>query len=177
MFFRTIKPLLPLIPLGILAVAAATVALSWFRHRRGAPLRRAAARSALDVLATASLLGILILTLPPSIQAGRTLDLIPFRHWGSHTARVEMLANLVMFVPLGVFGPARVRRLDRPAVILLFAAGLSLVIEVLQFALDLGRQTSIEDVIMNTAGAGVGYLLLVASRALFVGPRDRHRVA
>jgi glycopeptide antibiotics resistance protein len=71
-----------------------------------------------------------------------------------------------MFVPLGLFVPARVRRLDRPAAILLFAAALSVAIEVLQFAFNLGRQTSITDVILNTAGAGVGYALLTAARAV-----------
>jgi glycopeptide antibiotics resistance protein len=39
-------------------------------------------------------------------------------------------------------------------------------IEVLQFAFDLGRQTSITDVILNTAGAGIGYALLAATRAV-----------
>ena len=166
MFFRAINPLLPLIPLGSLLVAAATAVLSWVRYRRGVPLGRALARSALDVLAVASVLSIMVLTLPPSIEAGRTLDLVPFRDVGRHTARTQMLANVVMFVPLGLFVPARVRRLDHPAAIVLFAAALSVGIEVLQFAFDLGRQTSITDVILNTAGAGIGYALLAATRAV-----------
>ena len=147
-------------------MAVATAILSWVRHRRGTPLRPAVAKSALDVFATASVLGILILTLPPSIEARRTLDLVPFRDIGRHTVRTQMLANVVMYVPLGMFVPARIRRLDRPAAIVLFAAALSVVIEVLQFVFNLGRQTSITDVILNTAGAAIGYGLLTAGRAL-----------
>jgi glycopeptide antibiotics resistance protein len=175
MFFRAIRPLLPLIPIGILVVGLATSVLAWVRLRRGVPLRVAVARSALDVLATASVLGILLLTLPPSIEATRTLDLVPFRDLGRDTARTQMLANVVMFVPLGLFLPARVRLLDGAVRIVLFAAAMSLAIEVVQFVFDLGRQTSITDVILNTARAALGYLLLTAARALLTRRRASAR--
>lgn len=166
MFFRVIKPLLPLIPIGLFAVGLATIGLGWFRSRGGRPRKEALSSAALDVLLGASILSILILTLPPSIDANRTLDLVPFRQWHGGISVSLMMANIVLFIPLGVLAPTRWRRLDSLARVLLVAALFSLVIEVLQFALNLGRQASITDLILNAMGAGIGYLIVLGARGI-----------
>jgi VanZ like family len=166
-FLRAIKPLLPLIPIGAIAVVLAIAGLAWFRTRRGADRRRAFRTAALDVLAGASILGILLLTLPPSIGGGRTLELVPFgRGWRHSVTNAEMAANVLMFVPLGVFAPARRPALDGWVKAVAAGAAFSLAIECLQFLLGLGRQASTTDVLLNTAGVGLGYLLLRVARPL-----------
>jgi glycopeptide antibiotics resistance protein len=119
------------------------------------------------VLLGTAVLSVLILTLPPSIGARRAVGLVPFRDvWHSSTTRAEMLANLVLFVPLGLLAPARWAALDRWASVILGALALSAGIEVAQFAFNLGRQASLTDVILNSAGAAFGYLLLRTGRPM-----------
>ncbi|MDF5759289.1 VanZ family protein [Spongiactinospora sp. TRM90649] len=72
---------------------------------------------------------------------------------------VQVGGNLLVFSALGAMLPVRFSRLARPAglaVVAGVAAGGSLTVEVLQYALALGRVSSIDDVMMNTAGALVG---------------------
>jgi VanZ family protein len=161
MFLRSIKPLLILIPVGLIVVALATFVLGTFRVRRGRARAQAFRTSLLDALLGASILSVLVLTLPPSLAASHTLELVPFhKGWHDGNVRSQMLANIVLFIPLGVFGPARWPRLATWGRVLLAAAAFSAAIETLQFALDLGRQASVTDVILNTVGAAVGYLIL-----------------
>jgi hypothetical protein len=167
MFFRVVKPLMPLIPIGIAAVVMAIVGVGTFRRRRGMARRDAFASAALDVLLGASLLSIAILTLPPSIEGERSIEMIPF-HGAFHTSTTtaETVANVLLFIPLGVFAPARWPILDRWWRVVASALGLSLLIEAAQFVFALGRQSSFTDVILNTTGAAVGYVLLRVMRAV-----------
>jgi len=143
MFIRAIKPLLPLIPIGLICVILCTAAVATYRSRRGANRRSAWSSSGLDVLLGAAVVGVLVLTLPPSIDAGRSIEVIPFRRiWHYSTARAEMVANIILFIPLGALAPARWKALDRWGLLLIFAIALSVAIEVAQFALDLGRQAA-----------------------------------
>ena len=165
MFFRVLKPLLPLIPLGLAAVAIVTLALGSLRIKRGRPKREAFTTALLDVLVGASLLAVLVLTLPPSIEARRSIELIPFRQsFHDSTRTAETVANILLFVPLGIFTPARWATLDRWRSVLVGALGFSVTIEAAQFLLKLGRQASITDVVLNTVGAALGYSLLLAWR-------------
>jgi glycopeptide antibiotics resistance protein len=165
MFFRVIRPLLPLIPIGIAAVTVCTLGVGIIRFRRGATRWDALTSAALDVLLGAAVLGVLVLTLPPSIGAPRSVELIPFRgvlHRG--TKRAEMLANVLLFVPLGLLAPARWTVFDRWPSLVAGAFALSAGIEVAQLASNLGRQASLTDIILNTVGACLGYGLLLTGR-------------
>jgi len=183
MFIRAIKPLLPLIPIGLICVILCTAAVATYRSRRGANRRSAWSSSGLDVLLGAAVVGVLVLTLPPSIDAGRSIEVIPFRRiWHYSTARAEMVANIILFIPLGALAPARWKALDRWGLLLIFAIALSVAIEVAQFALDLGRQASSTDIILNVSGAALGYLVLriarvlMRDRTLSVDPGGRDRI-
>ena len=167
MFFRVVKPLFPLIPLGLAAVVLVTFILGSIRTRRGRPRREAFTSAMLDVLAGASLISVLVLTLPRSIEAHRSMEVIPFREsFHDSTRTAETVANVILFVPLGIFAPACWANIDRWRRVLLGAVTLSLAIEVAQFLLKLGRQASITDVILNTVGAAIGYSVLRAGRWL-----------
>ena len=63
--------------------------------------------------------------------------------------------NILWFVPAGIFGRLFGKRF---AVTLLFGFSLSAVIELLQYLLGSGV-TEVEDVILNTLGAALGYPL------------------
>lgn len=166
--WRSVRPLLPLIPIGLFVVAVATALLALVRARRGMPLRTAILVSALDITLTASIVSILILTLPPSIGAPRTVNLVPFaelQHAVGDFGISQLLGNALMFVPLGFLAPLRWPRLDSLVAILLASIAFSVAVETLQFILPTGRQSSLTDVIMNAAGAVVGYALMVSIRA------------
>lgn len=165
--WRSVRPLLPLIPIGLILVTAATAILSFVRTRRGTPPRTAVQISALDVTLAASILSMLILTLPPSIGAPRTVNLVPFkelRHAVGDFGISQLLGNALMFVPFGFLAPLRWPRIDTAIGILVTATAFSVAIEVLQFVLPTGRQSSVTDVVMNAMGALAGYALMVAIR-------------
>ena len=129
------------------------------------PAKRAYVSSALDLTITASLLGLLILTLAPSADQTRAVEWMPFEQLVPggfvREAVAEMAGNVVMFVPVGLLAPARWEALRGFGRVMLAGAALSLFIETMQFTLSLGRQPSATDVIMNTAGAALGYLLFL----------------
>jgi VanZ family protein len=81
------------------------------------------------------------------------------------TSKLDVLANIVLFVPLG-FGLASALALRKSnpftkfLAVLLLGGGLSLSIEILQTFLP-GRDSTLWDVITNTTGTGVGFWLFV----------------
>jgi glycopeptide antibiotics resistance protein len=167
--WRSVRPLLPLIPLGLLAVAIASLSLAILRMRRGSPRLTALSSSALDVTLAASIVSVLILTLPPSIGSQRTINLVPFaelRHAVGDYGVSQLVGNALMFMPFGFLAPLRWHRLDSVSRIVVASAAFSVVVEVLQFVLPTGRQTSVTDLIMNVVGATFGYLAMRALRGL-----------
>lgn len=126
----------------------------------GAPLRRAALL--LGVLPTTA--AILVITLgPPSLVAAglaTTMDAVDRLDaglgWSLDVDRVESLANLAMFVPLGAFLGLAVRPRSWPLV-LLAGAALSAGVELAQTRIP-GRVPDVHDVVANTAGDLVGLL-------------------
>ena len=126
--------------------------------------------STLEVTLVASVLSVLILTLPPSIGAPRTLNLVPFeelRHAVGDFGVSQLLGNAILFVPLGFLAPLRWPRIDSLVGVLAAATVFSLAVECLQFILPTGRQSSITDVVMNASGALIGYALMLALRGAF----------
>jgi hypothetical protein len=91
------------------------------------------------------------------------------------TALAQIGGNLLVFAAFGFFAPMR-WRLRLPRVIVLAAAG-SVVVETLQYVLDLGRVSSVDDVLVNAIGAGLAALLSPGRRAEASGPGRVTRVA
>ena len=90
-------------------------------------------------------------TLARQLGAGPTRD-----------AAVQLVGNLLLLVPLGVYGPALFSVLRSAPAILVMAAAVSAAIELGQLALSglYGfpiRIADIDDVILNTAGALLGF--------------------
>lgn len=104
------------------------------------------------------------LNLEPFATIERALELGP----RSLSFRL-MLGNIAAFVPLGILLPMVFRSRWSLALVAIGAVGLSAAIELGQLVISawLGfayRSTDIDDVILNTLGAALGYLGFVAMR-------------
>ncbi|MFF3648312.1 VanZ family protein [Streptomyces sp. NPDC002181] len=156
-----------------------------------APVRRApvhpAVRASAMVTAFAGtvLFGVVLarLTLEPSaasaalvhanVRPGSSIN--AYLEGTSATEAVRQVGgNVVLGLPFGVLLPVLLppaRGLVRVAVV---TACLMTLIELVQGALVTGRVFDIDDVILNTAGAMLGYLLLGRRLGRAVHPRRRH---
>jgi hypothetical protein len=74
------------------------------------------------------------------------------------TAMVQVVGNLLVFAALGFFAPVRFAALASVPRILALAAGCSVLVEAAQFVLRLDRVSSVDDILLNTVGAGLAAL-------------------
>ncbi len=87
------------------------------------------------------------------------IDLIPFNTPGGYLHIIlYAFANTLVFLPLGILLPKIWECMQSIKMCLLAGFSLSLFIEVVQLTLRCGIFQT-EDMIMNTVGAGVGYLI------------------
>jgi glycopeptide antibiotics resistance protein len=117
----------------------------------------------------------LVLTLQPAhpLQGQIVHDnLVPFRtisiylrNLGSWFWMRNLLGNLALLFPLGLLAPIAFPALRRWWLIALLAILFSTAIELTQLAVP-DRSADIDDVIVNVAGALIGYILLVVVRGL-----------
>jgi len=139
---------------GVLAVVLAAVPVAallvWLQARRRG--LRAPLLEAIIVLGT---LPWLWMVLTPR-GTGRVLDLVPFAdlagQLGAASAVEQIGGNLLVFAALGAAAPMR-----WPIgwqVVAIAAAG-SVAIEIVQYVLAIGRVSSIDDVLLNVAGAAL----------------------
>lgn len=80
----------------------------------------------------------------------------------------QMIGNAIMLLPLGIFIPLLNRRYRRPAgffIVLLISFLVSVGIEILQLATNY-RSTDVDDVILNTSGACIGFFIYQLVRSL-----------
>lgn len=139
---------------------------------RSRPSRAVLVAAAL--LGTPYVLGILLLTLTPrgfqnSMPQVLNLLLGFFRrtlgwHWLGFT-RLELIANVLVFVPIGVLAFLLLRA-RLVALALLVGPLLSLSVELIQAALLPHRIASLTDVAANSLGATAGVLLAWAASSL-----------
>lgn len=88
------------------------------------------------------------------IRFDPTVNWLPF-HDLSRSNRIGMTLNIVMFVPFGAFLPIYFKRFRKLIPTIAASFLMSSVIEILQ--LFSFRTTDVDDLIMNTIGAAVGY--------------------
>ena len=72
---------------------------------------------------------------------------------------VNLLGNVLVFAPLGFLPPLVWKRFESFGVTILFGGGCSLLIELVQPLV--GRNRDVDDLILNTLGCALGYLLWV----------------
>jgi glycopeptide antibiotics resistance protein len=107
------------------------------------------------------------MVLLPGAQAGAVsgrLSLVPIRDLitivadGPARATGQIVINLLIFAALGFFAPMRFAALTSVPRILALAAGCSILVETAQYVLRLDRVSSVDDVLLNAAGAGLAAL-------------------
>ncbi|MEJ2858576.1 MULTISPECIES: VanZ family protein [unclassified Saccharothrix] len=100
------------------------------------------------------------LTLMPGAQAGLVpgrLSLVPFQDLlDMHT--LGIIGNLLVLAALGAFAPMRFAALGSIPRLLALGACCSTLIETAQYVLQLDRVSSVDDVLLNTAGAALAGL-------------------
>ncbi|MEV0244173.1 VanZ family protein [Streptomyces sp. NPDC050674] len=147
--------LMTLVTLPLSALVAWAVA----HRRRAAGVPGAWPKS----LAEVGMVPFLWLTMMPGGAAGTAparVSLVPLRDLVTMGA-LGIAGNLLVFAALGFFGPMRWAALASVPRILALGAGCSALVETAQYVLRLDRVSSVDDVLVNTAGA---VLAALASR-------------
>jgi glycopeptide antibiotics resistance protein len=125
--------------------------------------------------------GFLFTLLPAHPLPGQVVEhnFIPFRTIGIWVANPDsgfwirqMVGNLLLLLPVGLLGPIAVPWMDRWSRVVLAATALSLAIELAQLWVP-DRAADVDDLLLNVAGAVVGYTLLLLLR-LGSGRRTAH---
>jgi glycopeptide antibiotics resistance protein len=114
-----------------------------------------------------------VLTLEPAhALPGQVVDdnLVPFQTLGIYLNNLgsefwmrNLFGNLALLLPIGLLGPIALPALDRWWRIALLALLVSTAIELTQLAVP-DRSADIDDVIVNVAGALLGFALLTVVR-------------
>ncbi|MFC5749281.1 VanZ family protein [Actinomadura rugatobispora] len=93
----------------------------------------------------------------PGDEGGAAVSLVPLRDLLTMNTG-QVVGNLPVFAALGFFAPLRFAALASVPRILALAAGCSVLVETAQYVLRLDRVSSVDDVLLNTAGAGLAAL-------------------
>lgn len=158
-----------LIEFGILAALYAILGLAAYVICRAKGCRGLGAHVFCVALFTFFLSCIFSITGMPSIGHIRwgdaNINLIPFINIGD--GRFQYIANIILFLPVGFFVPLLWNKMARFYQVALLGLGLSLTIEFLQ--LFTFRAVDVDDLLMNTLGGILGYLLYRLAQKILPG--------
>lgn len=181
---------LPLAGLPVLLIVA------WLRVRAGVSSRKAAAEFALGLYALlvasvvflpvhVDLARLTFSARPPTSAGVEWLNVVPLRtigrlSRGTSTEFVWAAGNLALLVPLGVLAPMALLQLRDWRRFIPVAVGTAMLIEGVQF-LELAtgsafRSVDIDDVILNTLGALLGFALFSAAARIVHGAGTRRKL-
>jgi hypothetical protein len=144
------------VPFSLLVMCA----LAYRRRSRGATAAWAWRSSLAEVGMVHGTVPWVWMTMLPGSRAGAVpgraslvpLEDLPTMGWPG------ILGNLLVFAAVGFLAPIRVATLASVPRILALAASCSVLIEVAQYVLRLDRVSSVDDVLLNAAGAGLAAL-------------------
>jgi glycopeptide antibiotics resistance protein len=157
-WFETFTGVVALTVVALPVAVLAVLALAWWRRSWRTALA--------DVgIVYGTLFPVWITLLPggPGTEPAR-VSLVPFRDLsaiiahGPASATVQIVGNLMVLAALGLFAPVRFPALASVPRILALAAVCSTLIETAQYVFQLDRVSSVDDVLLNTAGAGLAAL-------------------
>ena len=146
-------------------VVLLAIALSHQRVRLGVPRARAWRTSLTEVGMVYGTVPWVWLTMLPGPRAGEVtgaVSLVPLRDLQTMST-VQVVGNLLIFAVLGFLAPVRFRALASVPRVTALAAGCSALIETAQYVLRLDRVSSVDDVLLNTAGAALASIVSLAS--------------
>ena len=150
-----------LLTVAVLPVAALAVcALAARRRATGTAPAWAWRRSLAEVGIVYGTVPWVWMTMLPGSRAGEVpgrVSLVPLLDLLTMD-RGQVVGNLLVFAALGFFAPLRYAALASVPRILALAAGCSVLVETVQYVLSLDRVSSVDDVLLNAAGAGLAAL-------------------
>ncbi|MFC9497594.1 VanZ family protein [Streptomyces sp. NPDC056982] len=168
--------LMTLVALPLAALVVWALAL----RRRAAGVPSAWRMSLAEVGMVHGTVPFLWLTMMPGAGAGivpARVSLVPLRDLVT-MGTLGIVGNLLVFASLGFFAPMRFAALASVPRILALGAGCSVLVETAQYVLRLDRVSSVDDVLVNAAGA---VLAALAShhwwRTAAQAPSDQPRLA
>ncbi|GAA2664302.1 VanZ family protein [Nonomuraea recticatena] len=148
--------------LGVPLAVLAALTLARTRRHRGHPAPTRTAVADVGIVAGTAPWIWMILT-PFDGQSGVSLvpfsDLAALASAAPATVFVQVGGNLLVFACLGALLPVRSALFAGLTRVAAVAASASLTVELLQYGLRLGRHSSIDDVLINTAGAVLAALV------------------
>jgi hypothetical protein len=154
---------------GVVALAVAALPLSLvvagvlvgWRTRKGVARGDAWRRSLLEVGLVHGTLPWVCLTMLQGPRAGEVtgaVSLVPLRDLQTMST-LQVVGNLLVFSALGLLAPLRFKAMRSLTRVLVVAGAGSVLIETAQYVLRLDRVSSVDDVLLNTTGAGVAALV------------------
>lgn len=147
-----------------LPVSVAVVGLLARRRREAGAWRRSFAEVA---MVHGTVPWVWMILLPGATPGGprRRVNLVPLHDIAEVlaagpplTAVAQIGGNLLVFAALGYFAPIRFRKLASVPRMLALGAACSVLVETAQYVLWLDRVSSVDDVLLNAAGAGLAAL-------------------
>jgi hypothetical protein len=149
--------------ISTIAAAVGTVLLARRRIRRGVPMDLAWRATVAEIWMVAGTWPFVWGILTPADGGSRIVTPLGGLHEifdpGLSWAAQQIIGNLLVFAAFGFLAPVRWQ--IRPVHVLLLGLSASALLETLQYVLDLGRVTDLNDVIFNGGGA---FLAALASR-------------
>ncbi|MDU0287586.1 VanZ family protein [Saccharothrix longispora] len=139
---------------------AALVAWALARRRRAAGVASAWRLSLAEVGVVHGTVPFVWMTMMPGPGAGAVpgrVSLVPLRDLLT-MGPLGIGGNLLVFAALGFFAPIRFAALASAPRVLALGAGCSALVETAQYALRLDRVSSVDDVLVNAAGAALAAL-------------------
>lgn len=144
------------------------------QQEKASPNRRRLARLVFQACFLIYVLTLVWLTLRPRPAGKRLpLDLVPLNNIVdvlregrsvSYEDAGQVLGNIALFVPLGWLVPMLWPKMRSVLRVVALGGAISIVIELAQLLFFPGRQSSLDDVILNVAGAFVGAVMFLAAR-------------
>lgn len=108
------------------------------------------------------------------------INLIPFAmitayiaYGNSMMSVINVLGNVIIFIPLGVLLPILLKQFRKLPILLFISIGVSLSFETIQLLFPLLGSFDVDDLILNTFGALLGYLGFVLLRNLILSLKTR----
>lgn len=85
--------------------------------------------------------------------------------WHPVLVVLQLVGNVVLFIPFGMLVPALVPKLRRGWRVILAGAGVSALIELWQLTVPQARHSDVNDVLTNTLGVAIGWGIMTGLQA------------
>lgn len=155
-YWRIYNHLIPMLVISLCIVVLIFALIFFIRVKKKQV--GALKQTVLELLITLNVIGICFVTLYPiGMKENHIMD-VRLSMNSMFSQGIESIINLLLFVPLAYFFTLRMRYWANYYLVLCFVI-FSLLIELFQYMLPLGRTATLNDLILNSVGAIIGVSL------------------